>query len=188
MTTLQHASPARHTAEERREAILDAAIVEFALCGLHGTATEAIARRVGISQPYIFRLFSTKKELFLAAVERVYDRVTAAFMDAAAGASGDILAAMGRAYAELVLGRSELFLLLQGFAASSDDDVRAVARRRYAELYEAVADVSGADVQALRQFFAYGMLCTVATAIDLPLLLEGKICKDVLDGQGEGTV
>ena len=45
----------------------------FAEKGLHGTSTETIARAVGISQPYLFRLYGTKKELFLAAVRRCFD-------------------------------------------------------------------------------------------------------------------
>jgi AcrR family transcriptional regulator len=42
--------------------VLNAAIVEFARAGYAGTSTEAIATRAGISQPYLFRLFGTKKE------------------------------------------------------------------------------------------------------------------------------
>ena len=38
----------------------------FAIGGYNGTSTEAIAREAGISQPYLFRLFRTKKELFIA--------------------------------------------------------------------------------------------------------------------------
>src|SRR2546423_8745187 len=65
----------RMSADERREAVLEAAMTEFALGGLHGTSGEAIASRAGISQPYLFRLFGTKKELFLAVVDRVFDRM-----------------------------------------------------------------------------------------------------------------
>ena len=184
MATTHAPSLPRQTADERRDTILDAAIVEFALCGLHGTATETIARRAGISQPYIFRLFGTKKELFLAAMERVYERIKDTFLEAAASAEGedDPLTAMGHSYKELFLGRSELFLLLQGFAASNDDDVRACARQRYEALYHTVAAASGADGEALRHFFAYGMLCTVAAAIDLPLLMDPR-----LNGYDEDT-
>jgi len=169
-------SPApRQTADERRDTIIDAAIVEFAVYGLHGTTTETIARRAGISQPYIFRLFGSKKALFLAALERVCDRIASAFL-AAAGATDDaVLEAMGHAYVTLFAGRDELFLLLQAFAASRDQEVRAVARDRNAALYRLVAVTSGADEEALRQFFGYGMLLTVAAAIDLPHLV----------GQGE---
>src|SRR5438445_13604741 len=100
-------------AAERREAILEAAMAEFARGGLHGTATEAIARRAGVSQPYVFRLFGTKKALFLAAVERCNQRVLSAFREAAAEAEragGDRWAAMGLAYVALLADRDELLL------------------------------------------------------------------------------
>ena len=78
----------RSTAEERREDVLQAALIEFASGGLDGTSTDAIARRAGISQPYLFRLFPTKKELFVAAVERTFQRVLNAMRDAAEGHTG----------------------------------------------------------------------------------------------------
>ena len=58
-------------AAERRELVLEAAMAEFAVHGLAGTSTEEVARRAGISQPYLFRLFPTKKALFLALVGAV---------------------------------------------------------------------------------------------------------------------
>ena len=51
----------RKTADERRVEILEAARAEFALKGLYGASTDTIARRAGLSQPYLFRLFGTKK-------------------------------------------------------------------------------------------------------------------------------
>ena len=63
---------ARLTMAERRADIVDAAIVEFAKRGLEGTSTYDIARRAGISQPYLFRLFGTKKGLFKAATEQCF--------------------------------------------------------------------------------------------------------------------
>jgi len=60
----------RVPAEERRAELIDAAVVEFAHGGLHGAPVERIARRVGVAQPYVFSLFGSKRELFLAAVER----------------------------------------------------------------------------------------------------------------------
>ena len=61
----------RKSAEERREEIVAIAIEQFALNGYKGTSTEAIAREAGISQPYLFRLFKTKRDLFLACFEVV---------------------------------------------------------------------------------------------------------------------
>ena len=57
---------------------------EFARGGLHGTAVDRIARRVGVAQPYVFSLFPTKRELFLAALERSFERVADTFRRAAA--------------------------------------------------------------------------------------------------------
>lgn len=167
-------SSARQTAQERRDAILDLAIVEFAARGLHGGSTERIAAEAGISQPYVFRLFGTKKELFLAAVERVCDRIMRAFQQAAASTSGGpaALHAMGQVWLVLLARRAELLLLLQSYAAADDPDVRAISRHRYAELRQYVQEASGADAEQLRRFFGYGMLSLVATAIDLPELFS----------------
>jgi len=62
----------RLSAAERKDTILDAALIEFADRGFEGTSTEDIAKRAGISQPYLFRLFGTKKELYIASVSRCY--------------------------------------------------------------------------------------------------------------------
>src|SRR5689334_7113822 len=122
----------RKTAQERREALIEAASVEFARGGLHGASTDDIARRAGISQPYLFRLFRTKKELFLAAVERCFDDTTAIFRQAAEGAQpAGRLEAMGLAYCELLRDRSRLMMQMQTYAACDDPDVRDAVRRHY---------------------------------------------------------
>src|SRR3954469_11409015 len=74
----------RLSADERRADIVEAAVKAFAAGGLHGTSTEDVARLAGVSQPYLFRLFGTKKDLFLAAVDRSFSRIEAMFEDAAA--------------------------------------------------------------------------------------------------------
>src|SRR3954468_18867539 len=93
----------RMSADARREEILNTAVADFAVAGLHGTSTEAIAQRAGISQPYLFRLFRTKKDLFIACIGRCFDRTEGTFREAAdADDAGDPLAAMGKAYVELL--------------------------------------------------------------------------------------
>src|ERR1700730_8853996 len=93
----------RHTAAERRDEILAAAMIEFADRGLHGTSTDDIARRAGISQPYLFRLFGTKKELFKASVSRCFRETLEMFQRAAEGHRGeDALKAMGEAYMDVL--------------------------------------------------------------------------------------
>src|ERR1041385_4430257 len=89
----------RMPAAERREMVLEAAVAELAAPGLAGTPTEDVARRAGISQPYLFRLFPTKKALFLALVERCFRRVEGTFTEAAGDLVGaEALAAMGDSY------------------------------------------------------------------------------------------
>jgi AcrR family transcriptional regulator len=176
----------RQTAPVRRQALVEAAVEHFAQTGLHGTAVSAITDEVGITQPYAFSLFGTKKGLFLAAVERGCDRIEETFRTAAAGAGEEgPLAAMGAAYGELLSDRSLLLIQLQSYAACGDDEVRDVVRRRYARLYELVRDLSGADALELQGFFATGMLLNVAAAMDLPeLLYDQTWMKDCLGQSG----
>src|SRR5262245_60666149 len=123
----------RHTAEERREEVLEAARTEFAVYGLHGASTDAIARRAGISQPYLFRLYGTKKELFLACVRRGFRLTLEAFQQAAVGKGPDeIFEAMGQAYVALLARDPNLLLgQLQSYAACQDPEVRDVVRAAY---------------------------------------------------------
>ncbi len=161
------------TAEERREAVLEAAIPEFAAGGLAGTSTEDVARRAGISQPYLFRLFPTKKALFLALVERCFQRVAAAFTAAAGDKTGDeALAAMGDAYERLLGDRTLLLLQMHAYAACEDPDIRATTRAGYKRLWALVERLSGLPFDQVVSFFAMGMLMNVAAAMDLPAVDE----------------
>jgi AcrR family transcriptional regulator len=175
----------RMPAAERREAILEAAMVEFARGGLHGTATEDIARRAGITQPYVFRLFGTKKALYLETIERGFDRIQHAFAAAAETASEPEgkLQAMGEAYGPLLRDRSLLLGQMHSYADCSDSDVRAVVRRRYGDLWEWVQRTSGADPEAVRLFFSKGMLLNVIAAMDLRGLSDPWVM-DCLGGLG----
>ena len=159
----------RKSAEERREDVLDAAREVFAQQGLAGASTDEIARRAGISQPYLFRLFRTKKELFLSAVERCFAETRETFEQAAEGTTGEAaLSAMGGAYGELIRSNpNRLRLQLQTYAACEDPDVRRVARRGYGELVDAVGRVSGVDAETLSRFFAKGMLINVVASMGL---------------------
>jgi AcrR family transcriptional regulator len=167
-------SAVRKSAEVRREEILEAAMEEFATRGLHGTSTETIAERAGISQPYLFRLFGTKKELFLATIERGFRRTLATFQEAAAGAGPgeDVFRAMGTAYGELLTDRKMLMGQMQAYAACDDPDVREVVRREFAAIYRFVESISGGNEEAVSHFFKTGMLINVAAAMELDTLDE----------------
>jgi AcrR family transcriptional regulator len=159
----------RKSAEERREEILAVALRHFAESGYHGTSTEVIAREAGISQPYLFRLFRTKKELFLACDDRACEKVLDAFHRAVDGAEpGQELAAMGDAYVhELLPDRHAVLMLMQGFAATSDAEIQERVRDRYGELISEVGRLSGATPDEIWTFIASGMLLNIVASLDL---------------------
>jgi AcrR family transcriptional regulator len=159
----------RQTAAVRREAVLAAAQVAFAHGGLHGTSTEDIARAAGISQPYLFRLFGTKKKLFVATVERCMADTLELFRAAAGDRRGEeALEAMGQAYVAMVAGdRTRLLAQLQAYAACEDREVREAIRSGFGSLHLFVETVSGLEAERVAQWFAKGMLLNVVAAMDL---------------------
>ena len=161
----------RSTAQERRAELLAAALSEFAIGGLHGTSTEAIAKRAGISHAYLFRLFGTKKQLFIACARLCVSRIQDTF---AAAAVGDDPAArlesMGTAYREMLADRELLLGQMALYAACADPEIREVAREGFRGLVEEVGRLSGASGPQLQQFFAIGMLLNVAASMDFPAL------------------
>ena len=176
MAAERPAAGVRLSAEQRRAELLEAAASEFAIAGFRGTSTEAIARRAGISHAYLFRLFPTKKDLFLAIAQRCFERTRDVFR-AAAGATPEReqrLHAMGEAYVELLGDRELLLLQMQLYAACSDPDIRDVVRAGYDQLRREVTELSGAPPEEIYAFFAAGMLLNVAAAMDYPDLGDVK--------------
>lgn len=162
------ATSTRKTAAERREAVLEAAYTEFADKGLHGASTDLIARAAGISQPYLFRLFGTKKELFLAATQRCLDETLARFRSASEGLAGDeAVDAMGRAYAAWITEDSRsLRAQLQAYSACGDPEIAAAVRGGFGRLVRHVEELR-VTPERVNQFFSRGMLLNVIAALDL---------------------
>jgi AcrR family transcriptional regulator len=159
----------RKSQAERREEILEAAVEEFAEHGYHGASTEGIARRAGISQPYVFRLFGTKQELFKAVVSRCFRETLEMFQRAAEGKRGaEALQAMGDAYVErLHVDRSRLLLQMQAYAACDDAEICAEVRAGFGDLVAYAERVSGLEQRAVSTFFAQGMLLNVFASMGL---------------------
>ncbi len=160
----------RKTKAERREDILDAAVAEFAEKGLHGASTDEIARLAGISQPYVFRLFGTKKELYMALVARCFRQTLETFQRVAEGKRGaDALQAIGVAYGELLESdRIYLRAQMQAYAACEDPEICAVVRNGYGDLVSYVERVSGSSAEELATFFSHGMLMNVLASMNAP--------------------
>jgi AcrR family transcriptional regulator len=164
---------ARKSADERRAEIVALAIEQFALGGYKGTSTDAIAREAGISQPYLFRLFKTKRELFLACNEVSESRILETFRAAADGVpKAGVLAAMGRAYVELLADKTGLLFQMQSYAACSDPVIQARVRAGYVMLVDEVTRLSGAQRGEVFQFFSYGMLLNVVASLDLQAIAD----------------
>jgi AcrR family transcriptional regulator len=158
----------RQTADERRAAVLDAATHEFAVRGLHGGSTEEIARIAGISQPYLFRLFGSKKGLYLAACRRCTEDLYAVFERAAEGLSGvAALQAMGAAYHEIMQDRDRLMLMLKSWTSCDDPDIARVTRSGWRNLVDLAEQASGEPASVVSRFFANGMLITILMSLNL---------------------
>ena len=163
------------TAAERREVLIEAAVAAFAEHGFHGTPTTEIAKAAGISQAYLFRLFPTKSELYVAAVGRCYARLGEAMHAAAEEADAPaetVLERMGHAYAALLQDPVILRGTLQAFAAAAgeDEQIRDAVRKGYGDLIEQIQRLSGAEGDELRAFVAKGMLMTVLAGMDAPAI------------------
>ncbi|KAA9156369.1 TetR/AcrR family transcriptional regulator [Amycolatopsis acidicola] len=158
---------------ERRSQVLGIAAAEFADHGLHGASVEAIAREAGITQAYVFRMFGTKKALFLELVGAAFDTFSEGMARAAGEEDGiAALTRMGARYSESLADRTTLLLQLQGFAACGDREVRDLVRERFARMWETVAAKSGLDPVTVKAFLAFGMLLNNGAALGVEELDE----------------
>ncbi|MEV8318865.1 TetR/AcrR family transcriptional regulator [Streptomyces sp. NPDC059900] len=163
----------RMSAEERRESVIRAAMIEFARGGFNGTSTEVIAKRVGVSQPYLFRLFPGKEAIFLAASKRCLEEVKEVFRKASEGLTGqDALHAMGKAYQGLIADDPDMLLMqmqtyvaIASAEASGDREFGEALRAGWMEMYDTAHLALGAEVDETTQFLAYGMLVNVLVSM-----------------------
>ncbi|MEV4786398.1 TetR/AcrR family transcriptional regulator [Streptomyces tuirus] len=167
---------ARMSAEERRESVIRAATTEFARGGYHGTSTEAIARRVGVSQPYLFRLFPGKKAIFLAAAQRCVEETIRTFADASEGLEGEeALHAMGEAYTKVIeehperlMMQMQMYVAVRAAEEEGDHEFGESVRAGWMRLWDTVHVPLGADAGETTTFMAYGMLINCLTAMGFP--------------------
>ncbi|WP_329137694.1 TetR/AcrR family transcriptional regulator [Streptomyces sp. NBC_01476] len=156
------------SAPERRALMVRMAAEEFARGGFQGTSTESIAARSGVSQPYLFRLFASKRDLFLAAADHGTTRAEQAFREASDGAAGtQALLAGERAWRQLV--QEDYVFALQAqvhAAAASDAVIHAAAARQWARLRRTVAAATGLPAPALEGLFGRVLLLSTVTALD----------------------
>jgi AcrR family transcriptional regulator len=162
----------RLSADQRREELLEAAIVEFARRGFHATTTADIASAAGVSQPYIYALFPDKRALFLACHERTTERIRDTLEQARqdAGPEADLEVELGRAYNQMVEARPEqiLFQMQARAAAAADPEIRGPVRERWMQLVDESVRLHGEPRQVVLRYIAWAQLHDVAIALDLP--------------------
>ncbi len=166
----------RMNADDRREQVLAAATRAFARTGYAGTSTDVVAREAGVSQPYVVRMFGTKRALFLD----VFGRSTERSRDAFSGVLDDYStehpfdpdgeddwARLGAAYTELLADRDFLLVMMHGFAAGDDDAIGARARQCMGEIYDVIMR-TGCTAEKATGFVAHGMLLNVMISMRAP--------------------
>ena len=152
---------------DRREQVLKTAGQEFAQYGLHGVSAEVIAHKAGITHAYVFRLFGTKKQLFLEVVKGAFEAMVNGLTEAAGSTSGlEALSLMGQRYNDNLKDRTLLLLQLQAFAACGDAEVREVVQESFGRLWRLVSNTTSLDAIQIKTFMAFGMLLNTNAALD----------------------
>jgi AcrR family transcriptional regulator len=174
----------RSTADERREAVLDAAMTEFAQHGYHAASTAAIAKRAGISQPYIYALFPDKQALFLACYRRACELIQRVFSAAARGTEPgeERMHAMGKAYVDLLERRDEMLVQLQAFAAAGDPELRPAVRKEFVHAMDHIRRLLGGSHEEAANFTATGMMLNIVATLEMPAEYWPKL--EIATGDG----
>jgi AcrR family transcriptional regulator len=163
--------PARRlSSDERREQIVLAAMAVFGSRGYVGTTTDEVAKAAGVSQPYVVRLFGSKENLFLAAMEEALVRMTASFRAALADDASDrpLDKRIGEAYVDLLSVRGLHQTLAHCYLLGGHPVIGPAARRGFAQVWRLFRDEAGFDAERAREFMAEGML--ISTMIGLRLV------------------
>ncbi|WP_151733524.1 TetR/AcrR family transcriptional regulator ['Paenibacillus yunnanensis' Narsing Rao et al. 2020] len=160
------------TAVNRREQILEAAVAVFAEHGYYKATTAQIAEKVGISQPYIFKLFKNKEELFVAALERAFERMIRTFRAVAAPVE-QLLSETTRSYEQLTETHpSEILLQVQALGIRDEAILQAMQSGMLAVADEIRSKFAAAGIEhpevEVSTIMANGMLFSIAMALNMP--------------------
>ena len=159
------------TSDVRRETVISSAIAVFGKGGYLGTPIAAVAKHAGISTAYVFKLFPSKEELFVAALDRCFELVHSA-LAAGADSSADqtpeaLLSSMGGAYASLISNRDLLMLQVHAQSAAEVPEIATAFRKGLQRIVKFVKSRSAASDEAVQRFIAYGQLCHLITTVSL---------------------
>ena len=168
-TTSKPAPAVRMSSEDRREQIIAAALAVFGAKGYEGTTTDDVARTAGISQPYVVRLFGTKENLFLAAMQSAFDALMRVFRVELADTVSErpVAKRIGDAYVELLSTRGLHQTLSHAWLLGGHPVIGPAARKGFAQVWEFFRDEAGFEADEARMFLAEGMLINVMIGMRL---------------------
>jgi AcrR family transcriptional regulator len=133
----------RLPAAERREQLLDVAQTLFAQQGYAGATTSQIARAAGVTEPIIYRHFKSKRDLFVALIERTGKRTLELWQRDLTDAS-DPAERLARILADnpmvSVEGRAGYKVLLQAIPEVDDPMIRAAVAEHMGVLHQFITD------------------------------------------------
>ena len=135
----------RMAAAGRRAHLLETAARVFTEGSYHGTTTAEIARAAGISEPIIYRHFASKRELYIATIEYVWEKARTGWEQTVAGAT-DACAAVEAIHKGHVSVRSAKLQLAELWVqalseASEDPELKKHLRSHMREVHDFVADL-----------------------------------------------
>ncbi|HZG17500.1 MAG TPA: TetR/AcrR family transcriptional regulator [Candidatus Bathyarchaeia archaeon] len=166
------------TTANRKADIISAAIEVFAEIGYFRATTAQVAERANISQPYIFRFFSTKEALLLTALEVSWTRVLDSFRKVVESASPEQLeTGLIRAYEDILNSYKNEVLLQMQAQTIQEESIRETMRNGYGEVRQMVLDAfRAAGIPKAEErtmlFLARGVLCNISVALAMPELKE----------------
>ena len=163
------------TADERRKQLLAAALQVFAVHGYHGSSTATIAKEAGISHSYVFKLYPTKEDMFVAVVDFCYNRIIERFQQAAVGVTGtpsERLEKIGLSYADILRNRNLMLIQLHAFSASSIPAIREAVKHGLQRIVEYIQEENGVTDDEIKQFIGQGFLVTINVALGIENLQE----------------
>jgi len=134
----------RLSGPERRAAVVETACRVFAKSSYRGSTTAQIARETGVTEPVLYRHFASKRELYLACLDSVWQQVRVLWERAVEREedSANWLKAIGKAYLEARTSARIVLvdLWIQALSEAADDPViRRALREQMREVHDYVS-------------------------------------------------
>lgn len=161
-------------AHNRREQVLNAAVELFAEKGYYKTTTGDVARAVGVTQPYVFHFFKTKEDLYLAVLQRAYNKIMQTFTIVDAPAD-QLEEEMGKAFTELLNhSRNEILVVMMAYTIP-EKSIRECIKSQFDIVYERVKkrfiEAGMAEPASMAsEFIGTGLVVSMAEVLEMPKL------------------